>query len=107
VRCVDGDLLGWWGGLSNSIVDWRASNSYRRLLVTGQEGDWRLVQASSSIDVDGVGDVFCRFRFVDCWMKRFVLASWGEEKAAVWCERQSSEERRESLVEVDWRIPNA
>lgn len=52
-----------------------------------QERNRRLVEPSSSVDVDGVGDIFSRLLLVDGWMKGFVLASRSEEEATVWGER--------------------
>lgn len=74
--------------------------------MTGQESNRGLVQASSSVDVDCVRDVFGWFCLVNCRVQRFVLASWGEEQAPVRSECQSSEERCESLVKIDGCIAN-
>jgi hypothetical protein len=69
--------------------------------------DWRLVETGSSVDVDRVGDVFCGFRLVECGVESLVLTGWSEEQTAVRSESQASEERCESLVEVDGRVSNS
>lgn len=50
-------MLGRQPILAKSIVDRRATNSHRRLLVSRKESNWRLVQASSSVDVYCVGNI--------------------------------------------------
>lgn len=69
-------------------------------------GYWRLVQARTRVDVDGVGNVFGRLRIVDSRMEGFVLTGRCEQQAAVGRERQSSEERSQGLVEVDGCVPD-
>jgi hypothetical protein len=72
--------------------------------VTRQKRYRGLVEPSSSVDVDRVGDVFGGFRLVDGRKKSFVLASWGEEEATIRRKGQPSEEGCERLVVVDWCV---
>jgi hypothetical protein len=106
MRSVNGDLLGGRGALAYRVVHRRASNSHRRLLVARQICDRRLIQTSSSIDVDGVGNIFGRFGVVDGRMNSLVLTSGCEKQTAIWSKCQTPEERCEGLVEVDWCIAN-
>jgi hypothetical protein len=62
--------------------------------VTRKVSDRGLVEASSGVDVDRVGDVFGRFSIVDGRVKSLVLASWCEEQAAIWSESQTAEKGR-------------
>lgn len=66
--------------------------------------DGGLVEAGSSVDVDGVGDVFRWFRVVNSRMEGFVLTSRRKKQTTVGSESQSSEKRRKGLIEVDWSI---
>jgi hypothetical protein len=75
--------------------------------VARQESDWRLVEASSSINIDCVGDVFRRLGLVDCGMKRFILPCRSEEQASVWSKRQPPKERCKSFIEVDRSIADS
>ena len=59
-----------------------------------------LVESSASVDVYCIGDVLCWLCVVDPRMNSLVLACRGEKQAAVWCKRETSEERCEGLVEV-------
>jgi hypothetical protein len=104
---VNRDLLGRERILAYCVVDWGASDSYRGLLVTWQESNGWLVQTSSSVDVDSVGDVLCRFRLVDGWMDSFVLPSRCEQQATIRSKRQTPEKGCESLVEVYGSIADA
>jgi hypothetical protein len=70
--------------------------------VAGQMSNGRPIEASSSVDVDGVLDVvggligLHRYR-----MGCLVLSSRGEEETAIRSEGQSSEEGGQGLVVVD------
>jgi hypothetical protein len=65
--------------LTYRVVHRRAPNSYRGFLVAGQIRHWRLVEASSCVDVDRVRDIFGRFRLVYSGMESFILSGRGEK----------------------------
>jgi hypothetical protein len=75
--------------------------------VAGEIGDWRLVETGSSVDVDGVGDVFYGFCLVERRVESFVLTSWREQQTAVRSESQAPEKRCEGLVEVDGGVADS
>jgi hypothetical protein len=75
--------------------------------VTREISDRGLVEASTGVDVNRVGNVLCRFRVVDCRMQSFVLTSWCEEQAPVRSERQTSEKRRKGFVKVYRSVANS
>jgi hypothetical protein len=71
------------------VVDRRALDRNGRLFVTRQVCNWRLVEASSGVYVDGVDDIFSCLPGLG--RSSFVLSSWSKEQAAVRRERQSAE----------------
>lgn len=104
---VDCDFLRLDIRRSNLVVDWRAFDGDRRLLVSRQVGYWRLVETSSGVYVDSVDDLIGAFAAIWCGMRRLVLSGWSEQEAAIWGEGQTSEEGGEGFVRVDVGISNA
>lgn len=101
---VNCNLLGLSAGAAKEIVYWRALHSYRRLLVTRQIRDWRLVETSSGVNVNSVDSVVERLTAVYTRARCLVLPSWCEQKTAVRGERKTSKEAREGLVRVYVRV---
>ena len=52
-------MVGRLGSLSQGIEDGRASHGNGGLFMTRQMSNWRLVEASSNVDVHSVGDFIC------------------------------------------------
>ena len=68
---------------------------------------WRLVEASSGVDVDCVLNIIHGLRWLGGdWMGCPILSSRCEQKTAVGGECQSPEERRQSFVVIYVGIPD-
>jgi hypothetical protein len=84
-----------------SVKDGRALDNNGRFLVAWKMCDWRLVDTTSSIDIDGIYDfvgslaTFCRPRILT-----LILPSWREQKATIRGKRQPPEKRSERLIGV-------
>ena len=70
-------------------------------------GNRRLVETGPSIYVDGVGDFVRAFAAVWTRMRGLVLSCWSEEEAAVWSERQATEEGGKCLIHVEIGVTDA
>ena len=71
--------------------------------MTWQMCNWRLVKSSSSVDIDSVDHIVRGFRTINS-VRCSVLASGGEQEAAVGGKRQAAKEGVQSLVEIYVRI---
>lgn len=85
----------------------RAFDSDRGLVVARKICYRRLVEPSSGVDVHGIDDFVCTFASIERWITRLELACRCKEKAAIWRESQSPEERRECLIGVNVGVPDA
>lgn len=86
MNCFGGRLP--WG-----VVNRRAFDRDRRLLVPGEVGYGGFVDAASCINVDSVYNFSLHFRrLVSSTVLGLVLPSRREKEAAIWCECQPAEE---------------
>ena len=100
-------MPGGWGRLAQGIVDGRATDGDRGLLVAGQIGDGWLVKAGPGIYVDCIRDVVGLLGFSNGRMHGLVLACRREQQAAVRGKCKTSEEGGQGLVEVEGRVAEA
>ena len=101
---INCDFLGWSSVCPEGVVNGRAFDGERRLLVAGQFCDRRLVKAGASVDVCHVCHVFCSARRLGGGvLLLLVLASRSEQQAPVGGKGQASEERGKRLVSIESR----
>jgi hypothetical protein len=60
--------------------------------VAGQISHWRLIEASSRVNVDRVGDVFGWFRLIYGRVESLVLSRGREKQTSIGRESQTSKE---------------
>ena len=88
-------------GLAKRVVYWRTPYSNGWFLVPREICNGRLVQATSGVDVNGVGDFLGGLAHIGQRRQHIlVLAGRSEQQAAVWCERQTAEKRCKSFVGI-------
>ena len=95
---------GW--RLSQGVDDRGASNGDRRLLVPGQMGNGRLVDATPRVYVDSVDDLVRRFHPIHL-MLSLILTGRCQKQTAVRCEGESPEKGSKSLIGIQTGILHA
>lgn len=75
--------------------------------MAGEVCNWRLVETSSRVYVDGVDDFVSALATICRGMYGFELSRRSEKQTTIRGECQSSKEGRESLVGVDIRVAYA
>ena len=64
------------------------------------------VQAGPCVNVDSVGDIFCRFGLARRGMQRLVLSCRCKEQTAIGGKGETPKERSERFVVVDGSVPD-
>jgi len=97
---VDGNVFRRYWRSAQGVEYRRTLDGQRRLLVTRQFCNRRLVKSSSCVDICHVNHVVCLVRFCRRSMSFLVLASGCEEQTTIGSEGQAAEEGCEGLVGV-------
>ncbi len=100
-------MFRWWEIFANRIINWRALDDYRRLLVSREVGYRWLVDSSSCVYVNCIDDFVHRLRsFVRPSVLRLILSGRSKEETPVRGEGESAEERFQRVVGIDVGILN-